>query len=63
MRIIKNKPDKYLKRSDLSGPMVNVSEQTRHRESGRRSRDFASAEIDKNFYVVFRSMRKSYKPK
>lgn len=63
MRTVKNNPGKYVKRCDLVGPRRYASGSSTKREQVLESRDFAAAEIDRNFYVIFRAVQRAHKPK
>jgi hypothetical protein len=63
MRTIKNRPEKYLRRSDLISRKAHLPEELDRPDYGRKNRDFATAEIDKNFYVMFRAAQRDYKTK
>ncbi len=58
MHAIKNDPEKYVKRSDLISRTPDVSNGYDVPHHTVKVRDFASAEIDKNFYVIFDTTQK-----
>ncbi|MFJ1312069.1 hypothetical protein [Agrobacterium sp. P15N1-A] len=62
MRKVKNSPTNYVKRSQIK-PACVVVERVAEAPRKRTAADFASAVIDSNFYVSFRSDPKVEKRK
>jgi len=51
---LKNRPERYVKRSDLPGRLSRAKKVEGGAERKPKARDFSTAEIDSNFYLIFR---------
>lgn len=54
MMKLKNRPEKYVRRSDLPGRTVRAEKGKVDSERKPQARDFMSVEVDENFYFTFR---------
>jgi hypothetical protein len=55
--IVRNRPSQYMKRSDLVGSTTQIKRGELTIGRKRNVREFATAEIDANFYFIFREKR------
>ncbi len=58
MRMVKNSPDQYVKRSDVPERTTHAASRSTIAARGPEERNFSLAEIDENFYFFFRGESK-----